>query len=275
MSWKRELVETNRGTFEVFVKGAGQPVCVTHHYSEFNETGDFFAEGFIDTHKVYLVNLREAGASASAEHAYQFSMIEAVYDLESIREAIGYSAWTFAGHSTGGMIGILYGIHFSESLDALLIVGAAARAYMDAPECIYHQDHAKFSIMQHYLEKLKCPELPQEERKTITRERTKLSLYHPEQYDTCFSPLITKSICAARLDFFAREMMTFDVTRQLYRVMTKTIIFCGVHDVQCPIAFSEEMHDFVANSQFYRFEHSNHYPFLEEKNRFHDLIKQV
>ena len=58
--WKREIIETTRGCFEVFVKGKGEPICITHHYSEFNESGDYFAETFIENNKVFLVNLKDA-----------------------------------------------------------------------------------------------------------------------------------------------------------------------------------------------------------------------
>jgi len=110
--WKREMIETSRGCFEVFEKGEGEPVCITHHYSEFNESGDYFAETFTDNNKVFLVNLKDAGSSDKAKNAYELSMVDAVLDLEEIRKVKGYSLWTFAGHSTGGMIGVLYGIHF-------------------------------------------------------------------------------------------------------------------------------------------------------------------
>jgi len=38
------------------VKGT---LCITHHYSVFNQTGDYFAETFTETNKVILVNLRD------------------------------------------------------------------------------------------------------------------------------------------------------------------------------------------------------------------------
>lgn len=44
--WKRQMLRTKRGTFELFTKGNGEPLCVTHHYSQFNETGDYFADVF-------------------------------------------------------------------------------------------------------------------------------------------------------------------------------------------------------------------------------------
>ena len=61
--WVHQIIETSRGNFEVFTKGKGEPVCVTHHYSEFNDTGDYFANIYTSTNKVFLVNLRDAGNS--------------------------------------------------------------------------------------------------------------------------------------------------------------------------------------------------------------------
>jgi len=106
--WERMLVQTDRGQFEVFIKGEGEPLCVSHQYSVFNESGDYFADTFTENHRVYLINLREAGSSAKAEQPYQLSFLETVFDLEAIREALQMDKWFFAGHSTGGMIGLMY-----------------------------------------------------------------------------------------------------------------------------------------------------------------------
>jgi proline iminopeptidase len=40
-------------------KAKGELLYITHFYSEFNETGDYFAETFVSTHKVFFVNLRQ------------------------------------------------------------------------------------------------------------------------------------------------------------------------------------------------------------------------
>jgi proline iminopeptidase len=69
------MVHTYRGMFEVFVKGEGKMLCVTHNYSEFNHTGDLLADAFTKNNKVLLVNLRETGRSERVK-AYQLSMIE-------------------------------------------------------------------------------------------------------------------------------------------------------------------------------------------------------
>ncbi|MFZ3579447.1 alpha/beta fold hydrolase [Virgibacillus sp. DJP39] len=105
-------MHTDRGTFEVFTKGCGAPLCVTHLYSEFNATGDYFADSFTHGHKVYLVNLRDAGNSEKAHEPHELSMLESILDLEAIREALTVKTWSFAGHSTGGMLATLWYIFF-------------------------------------------------------------------------------------------------------------------------------------------------------------------
>ncbi|WRP05552.1 alpha/beta hydrolase [Rossellomorea aquimaris] len=269
--WERKLLHTTRGVFELFIKGQGDPLCVTHHYSEFNQTGDYFAESFTRTNQVFLINLREAGQSEKANEPYQLSMLESIFDLEAIREALGFLQWGFAGHSTGGMLGILYGIHFSESLNVNVIVGAAAREYMTfSKDCIYNPAHPDFHRMQELIETLKKPDLPMEKRKELSIERTKLSLYAPEKYSELFSLDIHKGMSAARMNFFIRELQVYDVTRKLEFISVPTLVMCGRYDVQCPLVYSIEMAEGIPHSKLVIFERSNHYPFLEEAERFVD-----
>ncbi|RWZ58650.1 alpha/beta hydrolase [Halobacillus fulvus] len=274
-TWKRDMVKTERGEFELFTKGDGPPVCITHHYSEFNETGDYFADAFTETHQVFLVNLREAGRSPKADQPYQLSMLETVFDLEAVREALGYAMWGFAGHSTGGMLGVIYGIHFSASLAFNVIVSAAAREYMTfSKDCIYHSGHPKFQRMQDLIEALKRQDLSSDEREALKKERTKLSLYAPEKYEEIFSRNIDKKMSAARMNFFSRELHIYDVTRKLCLIQTPTLILCGRHDVQCPLNYSEEMQEGIQGSELVIFEESNHYPFLEEAEKFTEAIQR-
>lgn len=274
--WKREMIETTRGCFEVFVKGEGEPVCITHLYSEFNESGDYFAETFIENSKVFLVNLKDVGNSDKAKNAHELSMVDTVLDLEEIRKVYGYPSWTFAGHSTGGMIGILYGIHFSSSLKSLILVGTSAREYSSSSsKCIYNEGHPKFNRMQELMELLKQQNLRGEELYRLSKERTQLSLFRPENYELYFSKNIIKKISANRLNFFSREQLIFDVTRQLAAVKTKTIILRGRYDVQCPVDFSVEMSELIPDASLHIFEESNHYPFLEEKVEFKRVVKSI
>ncbi|PEL13081.1 alpha/beta fold hydrolase [Bacillus sp. AFS017336] len=272
--WERKLLNTKRGVFEVFCKGEGEPLCVTHHYSEFNDSGDYFANSFTKLFKVYLINLRETGNSEKAHFPHELSMLETIFDLEEIRESLGYTSWSFAGHSTGGMLGIIYGIYFSNSLTTNMIVGAAARDYATfSKDCIYNKAHPKYSKMQELIEKLKGSDLSNEERVNLSIERTKLSLHKPERYNEYFNLPISKKMSSIRLNYFNREYQIYDVTKKISLISCPTLIICGKYDVQCPIEYSEEIAEGIKNSRFVLFNESNHYPFLEEKEKFLNEIK--
>ncbi|HFF3191968.1 alpha/beta hydrolase [Bacillus cereus] len=266
--WKQQMINTKRGTFELFTKGSGEPLCITHHYSQFNETGDYFADVFTATHRVLLINLRGAGNSAKAQVENELSMIETIHDLEAIRETLQLPTWHFAGHSTGGMLRLLYAITYPKSLQSLVVVGAAASNYTETPFCIYHPEHPQFHYMQQLIENLKSPHLTNEERKELSTKRTKLSLYKPENYNSYFDKPIKKTMSAIRMNAFAHEYPAFDLREHLPSIQTKTLIICGRHDVQCPLQYSIEMHKGIRNSTFVTFEESNHYPFLEEAAQF-------
>ncbi|KMK76780.1 alpha/beta fold hydrolase [Alkalihalobacillus pseudalcaliphilus] len=271
--WKQKIVQTTRGMFEVFTKGHGTPLCVTHHYSSFNETGDYFADSFTHSHTVILINLRECGHSAQATEPYQLSFIETILDLEAIRTSLGYKKWGFAGHSTGGMLGIIYGIHFSDSLHYTIIVGAAAREYqIFSPTCIYNKQHPQYENMQQLTRLLSDKNLTAQEKESYKVERTKLSLYKPDLYSEFFNRNIHKSLNPIRLHYFSREVVIFDVTKQLTLIQTPTLIICGKHDVQCPVTYSIEMAGLIPTAELVIFYESNHYPFLEEKAKFTSII---
>ncbi|MED1113525.1 alpha/beta fold hydrolase [Bacillus paramycoides] len=272
--WKQQIINTNRGTFELFAKGDGEPLCITHHYSQFNETGDYFADVFTSTHRVFLINLRDVGHSVKAQSENELSMIETIHDLEAIREALQLPTWHFAGHSTGGMLGLLYAITYPNSLQSLVIVGASASNYTETSFCIYHPAHPQFHYMQELIENLKSPHLTNEERKELSTKRTKLSLYKPENYNSYFCKSIQKIMSASRMNAFAKEYSSFDLRECLPSIKTKALIICGKHDVQCPIQYSLEMHEGIRNSIFVPFEYSNHYPFLEEASRFTSTIQE-
>lgn len=270
--WKQQLIHTDRGTFELFTKGHGEPLCITHLYSQFNETGDYFADSFASLYQVILINLKDAGNSVTASQEDELSMKETIEDLEAIREALHISSWHFAGHSTGGMLGLLYAINYPRSLQSLVVVGAAASDYSKLKDCIYHPEHPQFAYTQQLIEDLKLPHLTKEERTTLSTERTKLSLYKPEQYESYFSKPIYKTMAASRMNYFSKEFRSFDLREQLASITTKTLIICGKHDVQCPIASSLQIHEGIRNSSFIPFKDSNHYPFLEEEEKFSSVI---
>jgi len=272
--WISKQMATERGVFEVFVAGEGTPLCVTHLYAVFNASGDRFAERFVPHHQVVLVNLRGVGQSAPALDPTELSMTATVADLEAIRTALGFERWAFAGHSTGGMLALLYAQLAPQSLEAIVVVGAAASwHYAAEPDCVYNPGHPQRELMHELMQQLKRTDLSSAQRQALSKQRTQLSLFQPERHDEYFASAVTKQLSGVRLEAFNRDLQTFDLTADLPTIHTRALILCGEHDVQCPLRSSRVIAEGLPQAELVVFHASNHYPFLEEPDAFDRAVQ--
>jgi proline iminopeptidase len=272
--WEKHLIQTSRGEFEIFTQGTGEPLCVTHLYSEFNELGSYFADSFVHHFQVFLVNLKEAGESCKAIVQDELSMSETVKDLEAIRVALNCDEWGFAGHSTGGMLGLVYTSMYPESLTKLLVGGTtASKEYMYHKDCMYSSTNPLNKRLKEIFSVIKSSTATGEERRSANREWTNMSLYHVERQDEYFKLPSSGKVVSKRLDYYSfQDLPNYDVKSKLKEIVVPTIVFCGRYDAQCPLVFSEEIAEGIKNSSLYIFEESNHYPFIEEKEVFVKLV---
>jgi len=276
--WSQRFIETTRGSFEVFVKGTGAAICVTHLYSAYNEKGNTFANPFTEHYTVYLVNLRGAGNSVGSVRKDDLSMKESIKDLEAIRIALQFKKWAFAGHSTGGMLGLVYAIQAPESLTNMIIGGAtASKEYMKHPGSIYCKENPNNERLGEIIKAIMNPTTPVEEKRPLSREWTEMSLYRPENYEQYFNKPNSGSTVPDRLDYYSyTELPNYDITAQLSTISIPTTVYCGLYDAQCPYVFSEQMANAILNAKLITFDESNHLPFTEEPEKFMSMIeKQV
>lgn len=275
--WEQNLIETSRGVFEYFKKGSGEPLCVTHHYSEFNEKGNTLAAPFTEYYTVYLVNLRGCGQSVKAEHEWQYTMEETVKDLEAIREALGYEKWAFAGNSTGGMLALKYAIMAEEHLTKIIAGGlSASNEYMNHPDSIYCKDNPNNARVLEILKLLADPNTPKEEKQALGREWGMMSVYDKDCYDEFMNRPNSGRTVGPRLNYFAyKEVNDFDLRPDLHKVRIPAFIFCGLHDAQCPHVFSKEAAELMPNATLTTFNYSNHFPFVEEEEAFKEFVKKT
>lgn len=275
--WEQQLIETTRGIFEVFTKGEGKPLCVTHLYSEYNANGNRFAEMFVPYYKVHLVNLRGCGNSTDDVSVFNYGMKDSVADLEALRTALGYDAWGFAGHSTGGMLALDYAILHPESVEFIVAGGLCASAeYMHHPASIYCKENPNNKRILEILAMLADPSSTIEQRRAGSKEWALMSLYKEQSYGNMISRPNSGKTVSKRLDYFSYiELPEFDLRPQLPTVKTKAYIYGGLYDAQCPYEFAVEAADLLANATLTTFAESNHHPVIEEEEKFSEFVRNL
>ncbi|QWG63849.1 alpha/beta fold hydrolase [Bacillus mycoides] len=275
--WKINQIETSRGKFEYFQKGEGAPLCVTHLYSEYNNNGNTFANPFTKHYSVYLINLKGCGNSDPANDDAEYSMTEAVKDLEAIRVALHINKWAFAGHSTGGMLALVYATEAQESLTKIIAGGASAsKEYASHKDCIYCSENKNFNRIVSIMNFLNDPNTRQQERKTLGREWALMSFYSEEKLEESLKLPNSGKVVGDRLNYFRTvEYKDYDVRQKLKHVKIPSLIYCGKHDAQCPYIFSQEIANLIPNATLTTFEESNHNPFVEEMDKFETFVKDT
>ena len=272
--WEQHLVETSRGKFEYFRKGNGEPLCVTHLYSEYNANGNTFALPFTDKYSVYLINLKGCGGSDKAKQESEYSMSETVKDLEAIREALHFQKWGFAGHSTGGMLALKYATLTQESLTKIVAGGLCASAeYMNHPKSIYCKDNPNNARIKEIIRLLDSSDLPIEERRALNKEWSLMSIFEPGRYEEIMNRPNSGKVVSPRLNYFSYvELKSYDLRPSLSDIGIPAFIYCGRHDAQCPHEYSKEAADLIPNASMATFELSNHSPFVEEEDKFIQFV---
>ncbi|GAB3071279.1 alpha/beta fold hydrolase [Salinicoccus sesuvii] len=269
-----QLIETSRGNLEVFKRGYGPPLAFTHLYSEFNENGNTMSRALAEYYTVYVINLRGAGRSDGPTKHYTYSMDDAVHDIEAVREALGYTSWTFSGHSTGGFLALKYAVMYPDKLDKVIAGGlCASYEYMKHPASIYCVDNPNNSRMKEIFSELRKSETPRERRIELSKEWLMMSLYRKNAYYELLERKESGRTLMDKIDFFTDELSDYDVRKELRNTPVKGFIYSGRHDAQCPHVFSREAADLMPNSSLTTFEYSNHNPDIEEEEKFNRFIK--
>lgn len=275
--WTQYMIETPRGHFEYFKMGNGEPICITHQYTEFNSKGNIFAAPFTKHYTVYLINLRGCGNSSDSTLTDDYSFMTSVKDLEAIRISLGLSQWSFAGHSAGGMLGLIYAITKPNSLQKIIVGGLSASSkYMSHPDSIYCKSNPNNPRLLEILKLLKDPSKTLEERRALNKEWNLMSIYKKEDYDIIMSRPNSGKAVNKRLDYFiSTELKNYDITDSLKQIDSPSFIYCGRFDTQCPLVFSEEIATAINNSSLTIFDESSHNPFVEEEEAFNNFVKST
>lgn len=113
-------------TFESFGEVASQPLIILHGFMASSRNWRTVAKKLAESHRVYVVDMRNHGASP---HAAEMDYPIMALDILQFMDNIGLKRTSLLGHSMGGKVAMWFAMHFPECVHDLIVVDIAPVTY--------------------------------------------------------------------------------------------------------------------------------------------------
>jgi proline iminopeptidase len=264
------MLQISGGELHYTSAGSGPSLCLNHQYGAVLASSPL-AEGLTPFFTCYAINARGIDGSGPVHSPDDLTMEGLADDLEAARVALGLKCWVMAGHSTGGMVTLIYALRYPEALAGLILSGtAASHRYVNGS--IYDPHHPRAAELYEYLQAMSRgdPEGAKRYRELVFT----LSVANPartplSRWGTSFGLVSTE-----RLQAFVQHVPCFDVEPDLPRIAVPTLVIIGRYDPQCPLENSERIANAIPEARLVVCEHSGHFPFIEEPEVYREAVRR-
>jgi proline iminopeptidase len=191
-------------------------------------------------------------------------------DADALSASLGFKQVAVLGHSLGGFIALTFALHYPERISYLILVDTAPS--MDYGDEIIANASRKGATAE-MMAALAAPN-PAEDEAFKQMIHTVLPLYFyrfdPQVAERLTANTVWSAYAGASNDRF---LPGYSVASQLERIRVPTLILVGRDDFICPPSQAERMHQGIPNSELVVFEHSGHFPWVEEPDSFFDALR--
>jgi non-heme chloroperoxidase len=242
----------------------GPPIVLVHGWKMSHRVFDHAILRLARDHRVVAFDLRGMGESDKPDSRYDFD--ELAGDLGFVLEELDLEGVTLVGWSMGCTVSLAYLQGGGERVSKLVLVNGPIRlARTD-------DDSFPWSMSEEVLEGY----FSAIERDWPTKERafTEESLHDPDPVlvDTIFA--ITQQTPLDVVLRVVREQAKLDFRDLLPRLELPVLALYGAHDPYYPTALGDWIAEQCPRGEHVIFEDSAHFPFIEEKDRFAEVIRE-
>jgi len=270
---KAASVEIDETALYCVTLGAGVPLVVMHGGMGFDHT---YFRPWLDplSEKAELIyyDHRGNGRSSLMESYDGFDAATWVSDADALRARIGHEKIILLGHSAGGFIAQEYALRFGDRLSGLILCNTAPA--LDYPEVMMANaktratDKQFSSLVRAFTERY-----DDETFRKLTAEI--LPVYfrnYNEDAGRRFIEHIRFNVAPAWY-CSSRWFPVFNTLDQLDGIKVPTLIIAGREDWVMPATQgSERLHSGIAGSELVIFAESGHFPFIEEREKFLEVV---
>ena len=202
-----------------------------------------------------------------------------VEDLEALRKVFGLEKMNIIGHSWGGLLGMYYASKYPQNVKRLVLIDAApvnTELLMQSYENIMERlSEADWNRLQAMYESEAYISGDPDAHNEAMRLSEGVTFYNEQAREEYFNIAVfdeVKAKNAVAISGPARDMkLNITVQDQLQNITCPTLIVQGREDFIVPEA-AELAHQLIKDSQLVFIPESGHYPFMENSDRFFDVL---
>jgi proline iminopeptidase len=273
---KGELVEINGTKLFVKTMGSGEPIVMVHDGPGFNYL--YFLPQFKELAKHYKLifyDQRASGKSSGDVDSSSITMDNFVKDLEGIRQLFGLKKMNLFGHSFGGLIAMNYAIKYPQNLRCLILSNTTP-AKASLKNKIYYILSSRTTKKEgNELRKITSSKGYEDKDPATMAKFFKLLLapsFYNRKYADSLNIILPPDNEKKNKLLSLLRLIHYDINFQLQFVKCPTLIITGDYDI-IPQEANEEIHKDIKNSTLVTLKHCGHFPFVEDKKEYFNLLE--
>lgn len=194
-------------------------------------------------------------------------------DIDALRRLLGLERVTVMGNSFGGFWALVYALRFPETLNRLILISTAP-SHQFFEDATVQADRLATPLQKETMPTVFEGKITNEEEYREWWE-IMLPLYFHNWDDKVGGEMIARGInnplVAAYM--FSNEIPKYDVRPRLGEITVPTLILAGRHDWVTPPTQAKQIAAGIPHAELVVFEESGHMPFIEEQQRFLDVVE--
>lgn len=226
---------------------------------------------------VIYYDTRGSGHSSRPKDETRMSTIDMADDLEAFRKWLGLSTVAVLGHSHGGQIAAAFASKYPQHVKRLILVDAVPPKNPDPENATKWRElderlakDPRVSEATAAERELDTPKTPEEMAKLL--QRMAPLYWHDTQKASVLANLPPIATWAGAALEKADKRNPFDLLSGLKQLDAPTLIVVGKEDEVVPVFMQDEFQQNIPRARFVIFERSGHFPWIEEPDKFFDLV---
>ena len=198
-------------------------------------------------------------------------------DADALRAHLGYDKMSLLGHSYGGFLAQEYAARYQDRLDALVLLCTAPA--MDYPKVILANAQARAKTPESVAAVEEAfsdvPLAHDEDFERVLKALGPLYFHQPNEFAEIASALMEDVVYSAAAWNHCSNVCLpdFNMMEKLPNITVPTLILSGADDWITPAEQGQRMHDALPNSDLVIFERSGHFPDIEERELFFQILR--